>query len=175
MHEALHVLGRPELAPRMIEPGHHQGSEQGVVGGLNLVIADTVEQCPIDELRPDKPELALSQACKHPVVCCRFIIELEERHTCPVVFDPSVSSFNEQLYLSGVVTVAYYLYALTFPVHLLHNAHRRSTRFVQFLLDKHAPKIEFCPQTVSEEVELFGGSPHQNQLLRRSEVTQNAT
>lgn len=60
VHEALHVLRRPELAPRVVEPGHNQRTEQGVVGGLHLVIAYAVEQYAIDELRSNQPELALA-------------------------------------------------------------------------------------------------------------------
>ena len=159
MHEALHVLSRPELATRMVQPGYHQGAEQVVVGGLHLVVADAVEQCSVDEFRPYQPELALSQAGKHPVVGYRFIVELEERNALLVLFYPSVPSLDEQPNLFGIAAAAYHLDALTFPVHFLHYTYRGTARLVQLLLDKHAAKIALFPHTEAVKVELSAGLP----------------
>ena len=143
----------------MIEPGYHQRTEQGIVGGIHLVIADAVEQRAIDEFRPDKPELALAQARKHPVVCCGFIVELEKRHACLVLLNPSVPPLDEQPNLLGITAAAHHLDALPLTTHFLHDAHRGATRFVQLLLDKHATKVVIFLETGAAGGELSGGYP----------------
>ena len=157
VHEAFHVFCRPELATRVIQPCYHQGSEQVIVGGLHLVIADAVEQCSVDEFRPNQPKLALAQTCKYLVVRYCFVIELEKRHACLMLFYPSVSSLDEQTDLFGVTATAYNLDALPLPMHLLDYAHRGTTRFILLLLDKHATKIAFLLHTESVNVEKYGG------------------
>ena len=160
MHEALHVLRCPELAARVVEPGYDQGTEQGIVRSLYFIIADTVEQCAIDKFRTYQPELALTQACKHIVVCHGLVVELKKRHTPQVFFYPPVSSLDEHGYLLCVTTTAYHLDTLPFSMQLPHYAHGRTTRLVQLLLDKHATKIAIFLHTGPGKAIFSGGNRH---------------
>ena len=132
----------------MIEPGHDQGTEQGIVGCCYLAIADAVEQCAVDEFRPNQPELTLAQARKHIVVCSGFI-GFEKGKASLVILYPSATLFDELLNLSVITATANHLDALTFSVHFLHDAHGGTARFVPLLFDKHATKIAIFLHMVS--------------------------
>ena len=70
-------------------------------------------------------------------------------------FYPPVATLGKQLNLLGVTAAAYRPDELLLPLHFPHDAHRGTTRFVQFLLDKHATKVAFFPRTAPGEVDFL--------------------
>ena len=141
----------------MIEPCHNQGTEQGIVGGLHLVIAYAVEQSAIDELWPNQPELALPQASKYFVVCYGFIIEFEKWHAGLMLLYPPVSALDEHCDLFGITAAAHHLDTLPLATHFLHDANRDTARFVLFLLNKHATKVALILQMTPRKADFLGG------------------
>ena len=144
----------------MVEPRHYQGPEQCVIGCIYLVIADAVEQCPVDNLRADQPELTLSQARKYPVVCNGFIIKLEKGNTLLMFFNPSIPSFDEQADFFDITATTYHLDTFPFAIHFLDDAHGGTARFVPLLLDKHTTKVAlFSPDTAKWGILSSDGLP----------------